>query len=336
MASRSKGRRKARSRAEQGYALLSLLLIIALMIIATGIILPTITFQIKYDREEEMIHRGTQYSRAIRLYFKKFGRYPAKIEDLESSNNLRFLRKRYKDPLNCKPKCADFKLLHYGDVQMAGSMGLGGGMIPGANPVGGNGGLNGSGLTSGGLNGSSAFGQNSSFGGNNSFGNNNSFGSNSNQQAGQNQQGNDGQTAIPDSSQPQQGEQTNLNGQSNGDKLSNTQFGGGPIIGVASATKISDPTYREFNHKKKYKDWLFVYDPALDRGQLITTPYQPQQAMFGQGGTPANLNNQINGIQNNNGFGSGLPPSGMQNNPNLPASGGFGGAAPTSNPPQQQ
>ncbi len=335
MFSRSKIRFMRSSRKESGYALLSLLLIIALMIIATGIMLPTITFQIKYDREEEMIHRGAQYSRAIRLYFKKFGRYPAKIEDLESSNNLRFLRKRYKDPLNCKPKCADFKLLHYGDVQMAGAMGMGGAsMIQGANPVGGNGGLNGpGGLTTGGLNGPGAFGQTSSFG-NSSFGSNNSLGSNPNQQTGQNQQGNDGQTAVPDSSQPQPGNQTNLNGPSSGSNASNTQFGGGAIIGVASATKITDPTYREFNHKKKYKDWMFVYDPALDRGQLITGPYEPQKAMFGQGGTPANLNNQINGMQNNNGFGSGQPPAGMQNNPNLPSS-GYGNAAPSNNQPQQ-
>ena len=72
-----------------------------------------------------MIHRGVQYSRAIRTYYKKFGRYPTKIEDLESANNLRFLRKRYKDPENCKNgKCADFVLLHFGDVQLALAGGL--------------------------------------------------------------------------------------------------------------------------------------------------------------------------------------------------------------------
>src|SRR6266576_1207597 len=86
---------------------------------------------------------GVQYSRAIRAYYKKFGRYPTKIEDLENTSNLRFLRKRYKDPMNCKnTKCADFKLLHYGEVQMSLS-GIGGGTIPGANPMGAAG-LNGS------------------------------------------------------------------------------------------------------------------------------------------------------------------------------------------------
>ena len=144
--------------------MLTLVLAMALMIIFAAVIVPSITFDIKRDREEEMIHRGVQYSRAIRAYYKKFGRYPTKIEDLESSNNLRFLRKRYKDPENCKSgKCADFKLLHFGEVQMSLS-GMGGGTIPGASPIGAAGGMG------GGLNGSGAFSQPSTLGGNSGFG----------------------------------------------------------------------------------------------------------------------------------------------------------------------
>ena len=63
-----------------------------------------------------MIHRGTQYSRAIRRYVKKTGRYPSRLEELENTNNIRFLRKRYKDPITGK----DFKLLHVGEVQLTG------------------------------------------------------------------------------------------------------------------------------------------------------------------------------------------------------------------------
>src|ERR1700733_4395484 len=129
--------RRGKARDEGGWVLLTLLLAMALMVIFAAAILPSITFDIKRDREEEMIHRGMQYSRAIRAYYKKFGRYPTKIEDLESANNLRFLRKRYKDPLNCKgTKCEDFKLLHFGEVKLTFSGGLGGGTIPGANPIG--------------------------------------------------------------------------------------------------------------------------------------------------------------------------------------------------------
>src|ERR1700741_2923650 len=124
---RAPGVSKSR-RSEHGYALLTLLLVMALLMIFAGAIVPSITFDVKRDREEEMIHRGVQYSRAIRGYYKKFSRYPTKIEDLESANNLRFLRKRYKDPENCKNgKCADFKLLHFGEVQLSLSGSIGGG-----------------------------------------------------------------------------------------------------------------------------------------------------------------------------------------------------------------
>ena len=115
-----------------------LMLFVALLAIAAGALAPTIAFQVRRDREEELIHRGVQYSRAIRRYVKKTGRYPARLEELENTNNIRFLRKRYKDPLTNK----DFKLLHVGEVQLTGAAGiagaaaLGGGAIPGAAAVG--------------------------------------------------------------------------------------------------------------------------------------------------------------------------------------------------------
>ena len=63
--------------------------------------------QMKRDREEEMIHRGTEYARAIKKYYKKFGRYPANLEHWKTPTD-RFLRKRYKDPLT---KDGKWKLL---------------------------------------------------------------------------------------------------------------------------------------------------------------------------------------------------------------------------------
>src|SRR5215470_11767730 len=107
---------------QQGYILLLLMLFITLLAIAATAIAPTITFQIQRDREEEMIHRGVQYSRAIRRYVKKFGRYPTRLEDLENTNSLRFLRKRYKDPITGQ----DFKVLHLGEVQMTFGPGIAG------------------------------------------------------------------------------------------------------------------------------------------------------------------------------------------------------------------
>src|ERR1700689_4937119 len=134
MSFRSPTRRHSR-RADSGYVLLTLVLIMATMAIVAAVIVPSITFEIKRDREEEMIHRGVQYSRAIRAYYKKLGHYPTKLEDLEDTNHVRYLRKRYKDPLSCKNgKCADFKLLHFGDVQM--TLSAMGGLVPGANGAG--------------------------------------------------------------------------------------------------------------------------------------------------------------------------------------------------------
>ena len=113
-----------RDRGQHGYILITLLLFVSLLAIAITALAPVLSQQIKRDREEEMVHRGTQYSRAIQHYFKKFSSYPNRIEDLENTNNIRFLRKRYKDPTTGK----DFKILHLGDVQTA----LGGSALAGA------------------------------------------------------------------------------------------------------------------------------------------------------------------------------------------------------------
>ena len=338
--------------------MLTLLLAMALLVIFAAAIVPSITFNIKRDREEEMIHRGVQYSRAIRAYYKKFGRYPTKIEDLESSNNQRFLRKRYKDPLNCKnSKCEDFKLLHFGDVQLSLS-GIGGAGISGANPIGAIGGISGiNGGPAGGPNSSSSFSQPSAFGGSTGFGANSSSSFGQNQQAATTTatgsdtsppgpQGTSGSTASGTSGGTADGANspaagTNPSGPGNGtsgsNRLGSGQIIGGPIIGVASINK--DKTIREFNHKNKYKDWAFVYDPAQDQGRLINTPYQPQLQGFGQQGVQ-NVNGQNGtsgtGFGTGTGTGSGTFGSSSPGIQNAPATGGYGTPNPPGNPPPQQ
>jgi len=266
--------RRARRNGEQGYILITLLLVIAVMGIMAATLVTSIKFDIKRDREEEMIHRGVQYSRAIRAYYKKFGRYPATIENLENTNQLRFLRKRYKDPLTGR----DFKLLHFGEAKMG--LTLGGGIIPGASTIGPNGTL-----TPGGLS-------------NSSFGNSNSFGQSA--QAGQQSGADSSQTDTNGSPTVSPGGSNAASDQNSSDQPVQT-FGGLPIVGVASTSK--DPTIREFDKKKKYNEWQFLYDPSLDRGMLITTPYQPQLQMFGTG--PQNLNGP--GQNPTPGMGTGAP-----------------------------
>src|SRR5277367_7023737 len=126
-------RKPAARRSQRGYILITLILFVALVAIAAVVMAPEFVHQMKRDREEELIHRGVQYSRAMKHFVKKFGRYPTRIEELENTNQVRFLRKRYKDPITGK----DFKILHMGDVQMAFGAGIAGavpagGLNPGA------------------------------------------------------------------------------------------------------------------------------------------------------------------------------------------------------------
>src|SRR5882757_7461 len=122
----------------RGYILITLMLFMTLLTMAALAILPEITQQIQRDREEEMIHRGTEYMRAIKKYYKKFGRYPSRIEELENTNQQRFLRKHYKDPLSTDAQSKsdkDFKLIHPGDPVLnmlgLGGAGLGQAGLPG-------------------------------------------------------------------------------------------------------------------------------------------------------------------------------------------------------------
>lgn len=257
-------------RSERGYMLLMLMLVVTLLAIAAAALAPSIAFQVRRDREEEMIHRGTQYSRAIRRYVKKTGRYPSRLEELENTNNIRFLRKRYKDPITGK----DFKVLHVGEVQLtsaagiAGAAAIGSSVVPGASPLGGATASAGAGAAAGMLLGGTP--------------NPGAQGAASTATTATGAGGNAGQNAGEDASQanpgsPEQSSDQSKTGQSEsgaaGDKLSSTVFGGGPIVGVASVSKAQ--TIREFNHKNHYNDWQFIYDPSMDRGGLITTPAQP-------------------------------------------------------------
>jgi len=304
---------------ERGYALMILLLTMALMAIFATAIIPAITFEIQHDREEEMIHRGVQYSRAIRKFYKKFGRYPVKLEDLESTNNLRFLRRRYKDPTNCaNGTCQDFKLLHFGEVKLT----FAGAMFPGATQVGAPGAslgssgmivapntLGGSSLGGGGTGGDSSFGQNPNPTAP-PAGSDPSQASSNTDQNSSSQNGDSGDQSSSSSNQPGQ------------------QFGGGPIVGVVSLNKKEG--YREFNHKKKYNEWQFIYDPGTDLGGLLMTPNQPP--LF----NPQQIQNTQNGTNPVTGQ-PGTPLTGTTNNaPSTPQPGSSDTPSDTSNPPQQQ
>src|SRR5580704_5289087 len=90
-----------RRRNEAGYTLLLAVFLVAAMIIAAAAAAPSILTEGRREKESELVWRGEQYERAIGLYYRKFGKYPTKIEDLtKQTNGVRFLRQAYTDPMN--------------------------------------------------------------------------------------------------------------------------------------------------------------------------------------------------------------------------------------------
>lgn len=261
--------------AEQGYIFLTLLLFVSLLSIALLVELPILKHQISRDQEEEMVHRGVEYSRAVRRYFRKFGRYPANLDLLENVNQMRFLRKRYKDPITG----GDFRTLRVTDVQLGFGAGLAGGRNPGK-PL--NSAFNPGGDSTGATTDPNAPNATS----NPPSPDNSASASSSGATTAQT--GSDTPSGTSSSTSPSTNQSDQPAGQT---------FGGAvPIVGVASqSTKES---IRIYNNKNHYNEWQFIYDPSQDRGFLITGPYQPmlQTLLPGQNGS-------LNGIGVNPGAG---------------------------------
>jgi type II secretory pathway pseudopilin PulG len=252
--------------------LISVLFAVTIAIIALAAAVPAIKTRIKREREEELIHRAKQYTRAIQLYYRKYGRYPASVDQLVSTNNLRFLRQKYKDPITGKD---EWKLLHFGEVvakprpaylkgattagavaastlgSPAGGTGItgGAGTGPGTGTTGGAGTGPGTGTTGGagtgpgtGTTGGAGTGP--------------------------------GIANASDISKPLSTGQT---------------LGGGPIVGVSSLSEKE--ALKEIDGKTKYNEWQFVYDPTLDR----TGAVGGQQGGV-QGGVPGGVQGGQNGL----------------------------------------
>ncbi len=103
--------RSHRKNREGGYALLLIFSMAAILAIMLYKEIPRVEFEAQRDKEQLLVDRGQEYSRAIALFVRKFNRFPASMEELENTNNMRFLRRRFKDPMTGK---ADWRLLHAG------------------------------------------------------------------------------------------------------------------------------------------------------------------------------------------------------------------------------
>lgn len=244
------------ARREQGYVLLTLLLVLALIAIAATAIAPGIVFQIKRDREEELVHRGIQYRRAVRLYVNKTGRYPVSLEVLQGNADARYIRKLYKDPITG----GDFRMLHMGDVQP--SVGPGTPIQPNQN-----------GAVTDNASGDQPQAANPQ----------------QSTDSGQSPQ----TSPNPNPANPAlSNEQTHAAEATAIAQSANTNTGAQPgllIFGVASKSK--DRTIREFNRKNHYNDWWFFYDARANAGYEVKGPTPPAGAaiptQINQPGTPA-------------------------------------------------
>lgn len=94
-----------------------------LLLIAAVTAAPNIKTMRKREKEQDMIWRGNQYVRGIKLYYRKNGKFPTSLEDLTKPQvgNIRFMRQQYKDPMN--PEDGSWRLIYVGPSgQLIGSL----------------------------------------------------------------------------------------------------------------------------------------------------------------------------------------------------------------------
>lgn len=105
-------RPSVRRASERGSALLIVLVFSAIVLILLYREMPIATFEAQRDKEQLAVDRGHEYQRAVQLFYRRFrGQYPASLDQLMNTNGMRFLRRKYKDPLTGKD---DWRLLHAG------------------------------------------------------------------------------------------------------------------------------------------------------------------------------------------------------------------------------
>jgi hypothetical protein len=276
------------------------MLVVAALLISLTVVIPEFQAQDRREREEELIFRGNQYARAVYLFRSRIGRYPANVKELLQTNNIRFLRKQFRDPMT---KSGQWRLIHVGPAcTLTDSKDA---RLPGLNPLGLNSPLPGA-LGSAATNlGDSPVGQSpvarpiyiptqyasAQFG----FGGQPALFSDSQSsasQAGSAQTPDGHETGVSGGSEaPGEGSQDQAAelGSAAGDSSDPSESGegqvfGGFIAGVASTSRRS--SIRIWNGKRHYDEWEFV---GVFGGAwlLPDTPTLPQQG--GAPGAPSPL-----------------------------------------------
>lgn len=246
-------------RRQRGYALLIVIFLIALMAISVLAVAPNLITNAKREREEEMIWRGKQYVRGIRLFYAKNHRFPAELEDLyKPKTGVRFLRQAYKDPTNSKD--GSWRMIYVGpNGVLIGSLKNRTVNLAGQ-PAGGFGGPN-----------SSAQGGLSPFGSSNGFGSASSFSSNNASATPNTPVAPSGTMDTTTTAQPSTataGGAVPADPYGDGDPalqtsdLSDGTVIGGNIIGVGG--KVNQRSIIWFEKAKNYRQFEFIWDPSVD------------------------------------------------------------------------
>jgi type II secretory pathway pseudopilin PulG len=263
---------------EEGYVLVAVMFMLAILIIALTVAAPKIAKSIQRDRELETMRRGKQYARAVKLYYKQFNTFPPNLDALVKTNEIRYLRKKYIDPTTGKD---EWKPIPYGQ-QKTQTLGFFGQPIGGA-------GMAGAGLNGGGLSGATPIGGTSASGGTFGSSTGSTFGSSSGSTFGSSSgstpigstdagsgtgasgtstdpssgsggtNGGSGQTGGP-------GTGANSSTSTFGPQTGQT-FGGMGIMGFSpTSPKQSILVYKKKNH---YNEWEFLYDPVADQLMMM-------------------------------------------------------------------
>ena len=96
---------------ERGSAILIVFLFAAVLAISLYMEMPSVAFEAKRAKEQLLLDRGNEYAHAVKLFYRKFRRYPGSMDALENTNRLRFLRHRFKDPMTGED---NWRVLHAG------------------------------------------------------------------------------------------------------------------------------------------------------------------------------------------------------------------------------
>jgi type II secretory pathway pseudopilin PulG len=206
------------------------------------------------DREVEMIHRGEQYERAVKRFYKKNGRYPTSLEQLEDNNKIRYLRKRYKDPMSPD---GTWQLVHLTDIAKLKGLttATGAQSSNAASFLSSSGGVGNATGAAGVAAATAAAGTAAAATGTNASASGTTDPS----------QG----TATTDGS-------TSSTGGSSSNPANGGVLGGGDMYGVVSKAKTEG--IHSFGDKSKYNEWFFIYDPSQDTGKgLLSGPYNPNR-----------------------------------------------------------